>query len=79
MHPGFILYFHSNANEYSQLCKKPTPVRVTNVPIYNGEPLTTIGGSSELLSAVSTQVQLSKARSDVSPALAMCSLASLAV
>jgi hypothetical protein len=32
-------------------------VRIANAPIYNGELLTTIGGSSEFLSAVSTQVQ----------------------
>jgi hypothetical protein len=43
-------------------------VRVANVPIYNGELLTTIDGSSEFLSAVSTQVQLSKALRNVSPA-----------
>jgi hypothetical protein len=43
-------------------------VRVANVPIYNGELLTTIGGSSEFLSAVSTQVQLSTALRNVSPA-----------
>lgn len=42
-------------------------VRVSNVPIYNGEPLTTIGGSSEFLTAVSTQVQLSKAVWNVPP------------
>lgn len=42
-------------------------VRVANVPIYNGELLTTIGGSSEFLSAVSTQVQLSTALRNVSP------------
>jgi hypothetical protein len=43
-------------------------VRIASAPIYNGEPLTTIGGSSEELTAVSTQVQLSKARRNVPPA-----------
>ena len=43
-------------------------VRVAKVPIYNGELLTTIDGSSEFLSVVSTQVQLSTALRNVSPA-----------
>ncbi|MEP0858513.1 hypothetical protein [Trichocoleus sp. DQ-U1] len=43
-------------------------VRIANVPIYNGEPLTTMGGSSEFLTAVSTQVQLSTALRNVPPA-----------
>jgi hypothetical protein len=43
-------------------------VRIANAPISNGELLTTIGGSSEFLSAVSTQVQLSKALRNVLPA-----------
>lgn len=46
---------------YVQSSEDTVTVRVSNVPIYNGEPLTTIGGSSEFLSAVSTQVQLSTA------------------
>jgi hypothetical protein len=53
---------------YVQSSEDTVIVRVANVPIYNGEPLTIIGGSSEFLSAVSTQVQLSKALPNVLPA-----------
>jgi hypothetical protein len=50
---------------YVQSSEDMVIVRVANVPIYNGKLLTTIDGSSEFLSVVATQVQLSKARSDV--------------
>jgi hypothetical protein len=50
---------------YVQSSEDMVTVRIANAPIYNGELLTTIGGSSEFLSAVSTQVQFSKARSNV--------------
>jgi len=53
---------------YVQSSEDMVTVRIANVPIYNGELLTTIGGSSEFLSAVSTQVQLSKALPNVLPA-----------
>ncbi|MEW5857042.1 MAG: DNA (cytosine-5-)-methyltransferase [Cyanobacteriota bacterium] len=43
-------------------------VRIANVPIYNGEPLTTMGGSSEFLTAVSNRLQLSKALRNIPPA-----------
>ncbi|HEY9601910.1 MAG TPA: DNA cytosine methyltransferase [Allocoleopsis sp.] len=52
---------------YVQSSEDTATVRVANVPIYNGEPLTIIGGSSEFLSAVSTQVQLSTALRNVAP------------
>jgi hypothetical protein len=51
---------------YVQSSEDMVTVRIANTPIYNGELLTTIGGSSEFLSAVSTQVQLSKALRNVS-------------
>ncbi len=53
---------------YVQSSEDMVTVRIANVPIYNGEPLTTIGGSSKFLSAVSTQVQLSTALRNVAPA-----------
>jgi hypothetical protein len=53
---------------YVQSSEDMVTVRIANAPIYNGELLTTIGGSSEFLSAVSTQVQLSKALRNVLPA-----------
>ncbi len=53
---------------YVQSNEDTVTVRIANAPIYNGELLTTIGGSSEFLSAVSTQVQLSTALRNVSPA-----------
>lgn len=53
---------------YVQSSEDTVTVRIANVPIYNGELLTTIGSSSDFLSAVSTQVQLSKALRNVPPA-----------
>lgn len=53
---------------YVQSNEDMVTVRIANVPIYNGEALTTIGGSSEFLTDVSTQVQLSTALRNVAPA-----------
>ncbi|MEP0754958.1 hypothetical protein NDA03_22335 [Trichocoleus sp. Lan] len=55
-------------NWYVQSNQDMVTVRIANVPIYNGEPLTILDSSSELLTAVLTQVQLSTSLRNVPPA-----------